>query len=369
MSEDMREIGERIKSRMPEGMTQQSLAEAMEMTPDALSRMLNGKRGITMTELGKAAEVLGASAHWLVTGHKDPYAMRFAARHTYDFDTHRHINEGREKDREVLDHIAEVYRAAHGSLRASSVVLPKTAKQMREALGDGFVNDFAARVKEVLDVDVMKRSGLSTDYSLCIVGRRVVVLNKQFWARTNWSLAHELGHLVQGHLDRDGDIAGEADEKQANAFAAELLLPEKWMRNFNWPALTRADVARMVWEAKVSAAAMRVRIETLRLKASDEVREALELTTPKLLTLARTSAAERYRDVFVPDWSPTVIAALLEETEKGNADPMLTSRVLGVPVDDIDFPEPPSEEEMVERYERTMLGRRRHDDGAGESAL
>ncbi|TGH28684.1 DNA-binding protein, partial [Escherichia coli] len=28
---------------------------------------------------------------------------------------------------------------------------------------------------------------------------------------------------------------------------------------------------------------------------------------------------------------------------------MLTSRVLGVPVDDIDFPEPPSEEEMVER--------------------
>ena len=78
MSEDMREIGERIKSRMPEGMTQQSLAEAMEMTPDALSRMLNGKRGITMTELGKAAEVLGASAHWLVTGHKDPYAMSFA---------------------------------------------------------------------------------------------------------------------------------------------------------------------------------------------------------------------------------------------------------------------------------------------------
>ncbi|GAE77121.1 helix-turn-helix protein [Cutibacterium acnes JCM 18918] len=36
-------------------------------------------------------------------------------------------------------------------------------------------------MKEVLDVDVMKRSGLSTDYSLCIVGRRVVVLNKQFW--------------------------------------------------------------------------------------------------------------------------------------------------------------------------------------------
>ena len=46
MSEDMREIGERIKSRMPEGMTQQSLAEAMEMTPDALSRMLNGKRAM-----------------------------------------------------------------------------------------------------------------------------------------------------------------------------------------------------------------------------------------------------------------------------------------------------------------------------------
>jgi len=97
--------------------------------------------------------------------------------------------------------------------------------------------------------------------------------------------------------------------------------------------------------------------------------KAKKLTTPKLLTLARTSAAERYRDVFVPDWSPTVIAALLEETEKGNADPMLTSKVLGAPVDDIDFSEPPSEEEMVERYERTMLDRRRRDDGAGDSAL
>jgi hypothetical protein len=63
-------------------------------------------------------------------------------------------------------------------------------------------------------------------------------------ARVNAGQLKFLIHFSGSNLDRDGDIAGEADEKQANAFAAELLLPEKWMRNFNWPALTRADVAR-----------------------------------------------------------------------------------------------------------------------------
>ncbi|MDR0223179.1 MAG: ImmA/IrrE family metallo-endopeptidase [Oscillospiraceae bacterium] len=39
--------------------------------------------------------------------------------------------------------------------------------------------------------------------------------------RLNWTLAHEVGHIVLGHR---GD--GEAEEREANGFAAELLMPE-----------------------------------------------------------------------------------------------------------------------------------------------
>lgn len=60
---------------------------------------------------------------------------------------------------------------------------------------------------------------------------------------------------------------------------------------------------------------------------------------------------------------------LFEEMEKGNVDLMLIFRVLGVFVDDIDFFELLSEEEMVEWYERMMLDCCRCDDGVGEFVL
>lgn len=40
-------------------------------------------------------------------------------------------------------------------------------------------------------------------------------------ARRNWTLAHELGHILLHH---DG-ISGAREEREANAFAAELLMP------------------------------------------------------------------------------------------------------------------------------------------------
>ena len=39
--------------------------------------------------------------------------------------------------------------------------------------------------------------------------------------RKNWTLAHEVGHIMLGHTSD-----GEQEERQANCFAAELLMPE-----------------------------------------------------------------------------------------------------------------------------------------------
>lgn len=77
-----------------------------------------------------------------------------------------------------------------------------------------------------------------------------------------------------------------------NVFVVELLLFEKWMRNFNWFVLICVDVVWMVWEVKVLVVVMRVRIEILRLKVLDEVCEVLELMILKLFIFVRISVVE-----------------------------------------------------------------------------
>ena len=77
----MAEVGVRIRAAMPAGMSQRQLAERAGMTPDALSRALNGQRGLSPTEVAKIAETLGADTHWLITGAPDPFSLTVAARH------------------------------------------------------------------------------------------------------------------------------------------------------------------------------------------------------------------------------------------------------------------------------------------------
>jgi Zn-dependent peptidase ImmA (M78 family) len=43
-------------------------------------------------------------------------------------------------------------------------------------------------------------------------------------ARLLLIIAHELGHILKGHIDRDGILVDDSDESEANQIAAELLL-------------------------------------------------------------------------------------------------------------------------------------------------
>lgn len=119
----MVELGQRVRSRMPAGMSQNRLAERVGMTPDALSRALNGRRGLSLTEVTSIAEVLGADTHWLITGADDPFAVSVAARHSWDARSRVRVNNGRADDQVVLDQVVALYRAAyppHGQVPRSS---------------------------------------------------------------------------------------------------------------------------------------------------------------------------------------------------------------------------------------------------------
>ena len=128
--------------------------------------------------------------------------------------------------------------------------LPASASQMREALGEDFVEDFSRRLEKV-GVDVIRVPDLSTAYSVVLMERPVVVVpTTGNWFYTNWSIAHELGHLALGHegATPDNRAIGEL-EAQANAFAADLLLPRVLLDRVDWSRSDFASVARFLWDS------------------------------------------------------------------------------------------------------------------------
>ena len=87
--------------------------------------------------------------------------------------------------------------------------------------------------------------------------------------RQRFTLAHELGHYVLEHnpLFTESDPRAfenprDVNEKEANYFAAALLMPEEWVRQ-DWARLRDAD--RMATLYRTSSEAMWYRLEELRL--------------------------------------------------------------------------------------------------------
>ena len=67
MSVRLKEIGDRIRqARMAINMSQQTLAEKLDITPSYVSNLELGKNNFTVDKLIKLTEILGVSADWLL---------------------------------------------------------------------------------------------------------------------------------------------------------------------------------------------------------------------------------------------------------------------------------------------------------------
>lgn len=334
------------------------------MKTDALSRALNGQRGFSSVELARIADALEADLYWLVTGEQDPHRVKIAARHSWDPAQRLRANAGRPEDEELLDRVVETYAAAYPDGPSPSAPLPDTPVAMREALGEHFVRDYGARVEDRLDVDVVRLPMLSTDYSLSIGSRSVVILTTTpYWFRSNWSLAHELAHLALGHHNGDSD-PGEADEVPANRFAAELLMPEELVVRENWLRMDEPAVAEFLWRTGVSTKALSIRLGSLGVPVSAEVVAALKRRT---LDLLRAHASEervaiggvkqlivRQQQSAARVFPAALVDALQKRVGAGATSPEHLAWVLDVPVDEIDFPEPDDDIEADDDYERVF---------------
>ncbi len=73
-------LGERIRKRRQElGLTQNSLAQALGLTPQHISVIEQDKRVPSLSSLGKLAEELGVTIDYLVTGKESVAADSIAA--------------------------------------------------------------------------------------------------------------------------------------------------------------------------------------------------------------------------------------------------------------------------------------------------
>ena len=101
-------------------------------------------------------------------------------------------------------------------------------------------------------------------------GKKCLLANEKLQqGRFRFSIAHELGHILLGHepLKHIYEQRKPADERQADSFAAELLLPEQFLRgdcaDYTMPELaTRYKVSRSSLELQLGSLGLTPRVKT-----------------------------------------------------------------------------------------------------------
>lgn len=301
-------IGERVKQRIQEHLgaaaKQQDVAEAVGMTPDAFSRALSGTRNFAALELARLATYLGTSMHWLVTGEQDPNTVLIAARHSFDHTLRQHDSVDWSAERTGIETVSAAYLQAFGGTTPTPALpsLPSTPEEARDRLArvsPQYIRDLAEAVEVAFGIDVVRIPEADRSYSMTVAERRIIAVKPHVnWFYQNWSIAHELGHFATGQMEPLTGQAGAtpAAERAANAFAAELLLPEDEMRGLDWGTMSTAELADLLWGRGVSTEAVRRRLASLQILPSGDIRELLQLTTQAVLRRHRQADATPWFD-------------------------------------------------------------------------
>ena len=120
-----------------------------------------------------------------------------------------------------------------------------------------------------ISVQAADLGGSALGYSVQMNERPLIIVDRGLsLARKRFTIAHELGHCImhpgRGQLartERTGRL-----ERQADIFAATLLMPEPMVRSW-WDRCRRRGfeeaVRQMAWDFQVSRRAMEIRLEEL----------------------------------------------------------------------------------------------------------
>lgn len=358
----MEGLGQRILARLKKahpGMSQNELARRVKMEESALSRVVNGKRGLASAELVALAKELRTSTDFLLLG-EETFPVEIAARHDYAGGSYTV-----EYDVEVeasIRGIKNVFQQVAGSLEPVSVDVPSTAAEARAMLervcGPHWTRHFASAVEETFGVDLVKiplpgANGLSLRLPNAMV---IVVPTEGSWSRQNWTIAHELGHVAAGDFTTLAAGPASNGENAAHNFAAELLMPEASMRQIRWDGITDKQLGEFLWSSGVSLEALKTRLRFLGLPQLTTKRtpwSLMRLSVEKLSPFDDPLAERKWESA-----GRRFPARLIAAHEQSGRSPRSLAWMLGAPevagVDDAG--EAPSSSDLADAFGLAIAG-------------
>jgi Zn-dependent peptidase ImmA (M78 family)/DNA-binding XRE family transcriptional regulator len=226
------------------GLRKNELAQAVGVTPAALSQYELGQSRPSPAVLAKLALALGVPVRFFVLGHPKPVTS--SAAHF------RSLRATTQLERDQALAFGQVaWRLLTGIekyIELPAPRIPHAARQAREWMGVALgpvphvVRLLEAHGAVVIGLPAMSRR--VDAFSHWYGSRPLVFLNpmKDDKARSRFDAAHELGHLVLHH---DAEPGNRVVENQAHDFAAEFLMPRDEIaaelpRRLDWDRLFRA---------------------------------------------------------------------------------------------------------------------------------
>jgi Zn-dependent peptidase ImmA (M78 family)/DNA-binding XRE family transcriptional regulator len=281
-------LGARIRAlREQAGMQSQELASRLGIDPSAMSNIERGRRSVKTGELMKIAEALSVSPLALLDEDSLPARMPVAPRRDGESSSIKGPAYSRllamseihavlsDAGIATANNLREAPQAGHGHWKAEADVLARWATGYLgvDCAGIERFTELAKAIEDRLRVDVLVEKYPDDPLSGAAITDRafpLIFVNSQHpTPRALFTLAHELGHLLIGHngsITVDDNFVGDTPtERQANAFAAEFLMPENKVDDY----IRRYDrgpesLARMIYDFDVSFESLVFRLHNLR---------------------------------------------------------------------------------------------------------
>jgi Zn-dependent peptidase ImmA (M78 family)/DNA-binding XRE family transcriptional regulator len=295
---DPKALGARLQeARKARGMTQQAVADRMEMARTTLVAIEKGERRVTPEELIKLAAVYGRPVSEFVSRQvvTAGFVPQFRAEWREDFDE----DDGLEKAGDELQRLAEDYAELEhlcglpmprayppiyettGSSPEQAAEEIAIAERNRLGIGDGPISNLRDRLETDIGLRIFyfamppKVSGVFAYND--VLGGCVGINANHPRDRRNWSLSHEYGHFLTTRYRAEITFLSErkrhsAHERFADTFAENFLMPASGL-NRRFTEMHRSNPAGQISLAQlctladlyqVSVQALILRLERLR---------------------------------------------------------------------------------------------------------
>lgn len=240
------------------GITRDELAQEIDIAPTSFDKLMAGESGLTFNQLRKLAEFFGRGTLFFL----EPGPVDETRVHSTQFRTLSNQKPELSPRLKLLiervEHQRAIFLALRDELDPADVTrfeapdlaglrIPEAAARVRAWLGldERNVFDSYRQAIEARGLLIFRSNGYAGKWQIAkespILGFSlydpecpVIVVKKQDAdTRQSFTLMHELGHLLLHHassIDDDNDMhSQEGEEREANAFAGHLLVPDAFL--------------------------------------------------------------------------------------------------------------------------------------------